>query len=657
VFWTECYLFPISIDRNSGDNATVETVGSTVKLVTLGALAVSAISALAQPLPEKVTFNKHIRPILSDNCFACHGFDKNTREAGLRLDTAEGASTPVDGRIPIAKGNADKSEVIKRILSTDAGELMPPPETHKKLTKHQKELLRRWIDQGAEYEAHWSFIPPKTPAIPSEWKGREIDYLVNQELSKKGFKPSPKAERWRLVRRLYLDLIGLPPSAKEMEAALEMDHDTLVNKLLASPHYGEKMAVSWLDLVRYADSVGYHGDQPVSVSPYRDYVINAFNQNMPFDRFTREQIAGDLIPNSTRDQKVASGYNRLNMTSEEGGAQAKEYLAKYSGDRVRTTSVVWMGATLGCAECHDHKFDPYTMRDFYSMAAFFSDIQEKGVYSARKRDPIMKVYSDAEVSEKVRLKKEISLTEAKIAKDPPGLAAAQKEWEASLKLTLNQNAFSNRILGEDEMKSIASAVVGTWEDVNVGQGPVYSGKTSRKQSVEGLGQHYVKFKDSHVFKAGDRVYTYVWIDETQPPATIMLQVLSEKSGGWNHRAFWGADEIHYGGIGKKNAAHRPKGNLPSSGQWAYLEVPIEELGLKAGDRCDGIAFTQFNGTAFWDQFGISSFSTTLPEEITGSVITALKVEEGQRSESQVQALRKAYRGLTPLLKKKPSTAC
>lgn len=361
----------------------------------------------------EVGFNEHIRPILSDKCFACHGFDANKREADLRLDQREGALDVINLEIP------EKSEMLERMLSHDPEEQMPPPETNKKITAADVALVTQWIKEGAKYESHWAYLSPESPKIPSDEKGSEIDFFVRRTLQEKGFEPAESAPKWRLVRRLYQDLVGLPPTTQEMRAGLAMSHEELVGHLLESPHYGERMAVPWLDLVRFADSVGYHGDQLAEVSPYRDYVIKAFNTNMRFDQFTREQLAGDLLPNPTEDQLVASGYNRLNMTSEEGGAQAKEYLAKYSGDRVRTTTTVWMGATVACAECHDHKFDPYTTKDFYSFAAFFADLEERGVYSARSRPPVLYMYTEEEKQQRVDLEKKIAEVKAQITKDMP----------------------------------------------------------------------------------------------------------------------------------------------------------------------------------------------------------------------------------------------
>ena len=342
-----------------------------------------AAPAAARP-QRKVDYNRDVRPILSENCFRCHGPDKETREAGLRLDGRDWAIE----KKAFVPGKAEESELVKRIFEQDPDEVMPPPQTHKKLTAAQKETLKRWIAEGAEYKPHWAYVPVARPELPSVrdagWVRNPIDRFILAELEAKGIKPSPEADRRTLLRRLSLDLTGLPPTPAEVEAFVNDSspdaYERQVDRLLASPRYGERMAVPWLDLARFADTVGYHGDQNQRIFPYRDYVINAFNSNKPFDQFTIEQLAGDLLPNPTTEQLVATGFNRLNMMTREGGAQPKEYLAKYQADRVRTVSTTFLGSTMGCAECHDHKFDPFTTKDFYAMEAFFADVKQWGVY-------------------------------------------------------------------------------------------------------------------------------------------------------------------------------------------------------------------------------------------------------------------------------------
>ena len=345
-----------------------------------------------EPLPDHVTFNAHIRPIFSNTCFACHGFDAKTREADLRLDTPEGgyAKLKDSEERAIVPGKPDKSAIMQRIESAVPDEAMPPPDFHKDLTAQQKSLIRAWIEQGAKYEQHWAFTPVVRAPVPAlaahaEEVANPIDAFVLATLEAGKIAPSPLADKATLLRRLTLDLTGLPPSREELDGFLaDTSSDAYakqVDRLLASPRYGERMAVPWLDVVRFSDTVGYHGDQNVRIFPYRDYVIKAFNDNKRFDQFTTEQLAGDLLPNASDEQRIATGFLRLNLMTREGGAQPKEYLAKSMGDRVRAVGAAWLGLTTGCAECHDHKFDPITAKDFYSLGAFFADVRQWGVYA------------------------------------------------------------------------------------------------------------------------------------------------------------------------------------------------------------------------------------------------------------------------------------
>jgi hypothetical protein len=331
-----------------------------------------------------IEFNRDIRPILSDKCFRCHGPDTASREADLRLDREETAKVDRGGRRAVVPFRPDASELIRRISSADREKKMPPVDSGKILDATEIELLRRWIANGAEWSLPWAYIAPKDAESPPvqnrEWPIHWIDRFIAARFESQGVTPSPQADKTTLIRRLSIDLIGLPPLPAEVDAFLADEspdaYERIVDRLLASPHFGERMAAYWLDLVRYADTVGCHGDQDQSISPYRDYVIAAFNDNLPFDQFTREQLAGDLLPGSTVNQKIATGYNRLLQTNHECGVQVKEWQAIYAADRVRNVSAVWMGATLGCAQCHDHKYDPYTQKDFYSLAAFFADVDE-----------------------------------------------------------------------------------------------------------------------------------------------------------------------------------------------------------------------------------------------------------------------------------------
>jgi hypothetical protein len=374
------------------------------------ALALTIASCVAGA--GEVRFNRDIRPILSDKCFKCHGPDANHRKADLRLDTLEGALADLGDYAAVVPGAPGKSELIARITTGDEDDVMPPPDTGKTLSDDEKKLFRDWIAQGGEYEAHWAYIPPKRPPMPTvsarAWPSGAIDRFILARIESANLSPSPQADAATLARRLHFDLTGLPPSprlAKRLASDTSPEaYARVVDELLASPRFGERLATYWLDLVRYADTVGYHGDQDHAITPYRDWVIKAFNDNLPFDQFTAEQLAGDLLPNATMNQKIASGYNRLLQTSHEGGVQKKEYLAKYSADRVRNVSNAWLGATMGCSECHDHKYDPFTQKDFYSLAAFFADVNDDKTFSGTntlptKREPELQVVSPLDVAQ------------------------------------------------------------------------------------------------------------------------------------------------------------------------------------------------------------------------------------------------------------------
>jgi len=336
--------------------------------------------------PEPVNFNRDIRPILAEKCLACHGRDPNALRAGLNLDRREIAiSQLVDGVHAIVPGHPDDSELVARI-NADPEERMPPVSSNKSLTPDEKDLLTRWIKEGAVYEPHWGFVAPVRPNLPAvkdaRWVRNDIDRFVLAELEKRGLHPSPAADKETMLRRVSLDLTGLPPTTAELDAFLADKspgaYEKVVDRLLASPRFGERMAMDWMDYSRYADSNGYQADFERFQWRWRDWVINAFNNNMPFDEFTVDQIAGDLLPNATQDQKVATGFNRNHRLNTEGGVIAEEWRVEGVIDRAATTSTVWLGLTAGCARCHDHKYDPISQKEFYSLAAYFNSVPETG---------------------------------------------------------------------------------------------------------------------------------------------------------------------------------------------------------------------------------------------------------------------------------------
>ena len=354
-------------------------------------LAVGTHSAPASEL----RFNRDIRPILSDRCFHCHGPDAAARKARLRLDDPASAFELRDGLAPIAPGAPDRSLLVRRITATDPEDMMPPPESHLALNDAEKQLLIEWIAQGAKYEPHWAFVSPARTTVPvvgnRDWPRDDLDRFVLARLEKVNLHPAPEADRSRWLRRVTFDLTGLPPTPEEIDSFLADESDTaherVVDRLLASPAFGERMAVPWLDAVRYADSYGYQSDLLSPTWPYRDWLVDAFNRDLPYDRFIIEQLAGDLLPDPTREQRLATAFNRLHRQTNEGGSIEEEWRLEYVADRVHTFGSVFLGLTLECARCHDHKFDPVSQRDYYSLAAFFNSIDESGTYDNTPRVP------------------------------------------------------------------------------------------------------------------------------------------------------------------------------------------------------------------------------------------------------------------------------
>ena len=342
-----------------------------------------------QRIPEKVDFNQHIKPILSDRCFACHGPDQKTLKADLRLDLEETAFAAIGDqkdRYAIVAGDVDASEIIHRIFSDDPEKIMPPPESNLTLSPYEKKLIEQWIEEGAEWKTHWAFIPPKKPEIPllkdRSWPKNELDHFVLAQMENHQLAPAPEASKEKLLRRLSFDLRGLPPTPEELSSFISQEgedaYEQWVDTYLASPHYGEHMAISWLDAARYADSHGYQDDRPRTMWPWRDWVVKAFNNNMPYDSFAIYQLAGDLLPNAGYEQKLATAFNRNHGITQEGGVVPEEYITEYVADRTNTMATTFMGLTMECARCHDHKYDPISTKEYYQSFAFFNTLDEQG---------------------------------------------------------------------------------------------------------------------------------------------------------------------------------------------------------------------------------------------------------------------------------------
>jgi hypothetical protein len=415
------------------------------RIPTIVVLVFWSLTCLADPTTaqdNKIDFNRDVRPILSDNCFLCHGPAESTREADLRLDDREAA---IDSGA-LLPGEPDDSEVIARLFADDEDILMPPPSSNKQLTEKQRNILKQWVAEGAEYQEHWSFVSPSKPAGDSNTPA--IDYFIEKQLASAGLKFSPPAELSTLLRRVTFDLTGLPPTVKQVDDFLSdaktrgnaVAYETAVDRLLASSAYGERMALAWLDAARYGDTSVMHADGPRNMWPWRDWVIKAYNDNMPFDQFTIEQLAGDLIPDATVDQKIASGFNRNHATSDEGGAFPEELRVEYVVDRVQTTSTVWLGLTMECAQCHDHKYDPISQKEYYQFYAYFNNTADPGMQTRKgNQAPVVNVVDQAR--------------EAKLAELQLKIDAAQKNIDAH-KSTI-EPAFIKWVAKETEQAKIA----------------------------------------------------------------------------------------------------------------------------------------------------------------------------------------------------------
>jgi cytochrome c553 len=405
----------------------------------------AAGAAQGPPAPQpRVEFNRDVRPILAGSCFACHGPDANKRKAKLRLDTEDGARADLGGRRAVVPGDPEASELIQRVSSDDDGERMPPVKAGHRLSPAQVETLRRWVAQGAAWQPHWALIPPERPAVPDvrrrDWPRGPIDRFVLARLEREGLEPAPEADRTTLIRRVTLDLTGLPPTPAEVDAFLADRapgaFERVVDRLLASPRFGERMAARWLDAARYADTNGYQSDGERFMWRWRDWVIDALNRNMPFDTFTVEQLAGDLLPSPTPGQVIATGFNRNHRGNAEGGIIPEEYAVEYVADRVETTSTVWMGLTVGCARCHDHKFDPITQAEFYRLFAYFNNVPEKGrAVKFGNSPPMVKAPTADQQARLAAVETALSAVERQFEALAPALAAAEAEWASGLKAT------------------------------------------------------------------------------------------------------------------------------------------------------------------------------------------------------------------------------
>jgi hypothetical protein len=574
-------------------------------LVVFGLLAQTANSA-----DKPVNYNRDIRPLLSNTCYKCHGPDANERQAELRLDTEAGAFAALDsGDHAVVRGKSADSALYQRLISKDEDERMPPADSGKQLTAAQIALIKRWIDEGAEWKSHWSFVKPESTQPPqvkhADRVRNGIDQFVIEQLVSEGLAPSPQADRTSLIRRATFDLTGLPPTLAEIDAFLTDKspgaYEKVVDRLLKSNAYGEQMTRHWLDAARYGDTHGLHLDNERSIWPYRDWLIGAFNQNMPFDQFTVEQLAGDLLPNPTLNQKVATGFNRCNVTTSEGGSIAEEYRVRYAVDRVKTIGTVWMGLSLGCTVCHKHKFDPISQQEFYQLFAYYANTADAAMDgNVILPPPAVKIPSPAQQQQKKKHEQRIAELQSEIRNQ-----VAAVKYEEPKQVTVVEPPKPREIVWVDDALPTASVPTGneqanSWKWVARAAGPVFSGEKSHTRTATGLSQHLFTGANPPLkVVEADTLFAYVYLDPRNPPKEIMLQF---NDGTWEHRAYWGDNRIPWGA--DNSPSRRKMGKLPEVGKWTRLEVDAQSLGLKPGAQINGWAFTQFDGTVYWDKAGV-----------------------------------------------------
>ncbi|MBL9183400.1 MAG: PSD1 domain-containing protein [Verrucomicrobiaceae bacterium] len=564
-----------------------------------------AAFATATAAEEPLSFNRDIRPILSENCFACHGFDSKKREAELRLDTPEGAYTAKDGAFPIKPGDLAKSEVWQRIITTDEDDLMPPPKSHKKLTQKQKDTLKLWIEQGAPYQKHWAFELPRMGAlqVPSAVENRpslsEIDAFLLDRLAKDKLTFADEADKETLIRRVSFTLTGLPPTLAEVDAFLkDGNYEAMVDRYMKSPRFGEEMARHWLDVARYADTHGLHLDNERNMWAYRDWVVRAFNENLPFDQFTVWQIAGDQLPNATRDQLIATGFSRCNVTTSEGGAIDEEYRHLYAVDRAATLTTAWLGLTGGCAQCHDHKYDPLTMSEFYSLYAFF--------YSSAD-PPMDKNINTTEPYLRLPTPEQQKAVDAAIAAESVTLkaldAAAQKAVFAE-KATSEAQTITQVIF--DDVFAYAAETRNTTRNASAWLNePAFSAKAGKRVLQLSNGQ----FSEENITPTltpvvlGDSPRFSLWVrlDPLNTPRTVSVELN-------NKRVVWGDGSV-FTGTAYAQEGDVVVGPLPKRGEWTQLSFdPAAVLGFKPGTRINVVSVQQFGGTAVFDRCEVSGQS-------------------------------------------------
>jgi hypothetical protein len=558
---------------------------------------------------DDIQFNRDVRPILAENCFACHGFDAKARKAKLRLDISEDAFAEHRDGFPIKPGDLKASEAWRRITATDADLVMPPPTSNKKLTAAQKEIVRKWIERGAKYQKHWSFEAISRPAVPeirnpkSEIRNPVDAFLVSR-LEKEGLKPNGEADRETLIRRVSFALSGLPPTVKEVDAFLADRspdaYERMVDRYLASPRFGEEMARHWLDVARYADTHGLHLDNERLIWEYRDWVVRAFNDNLPFDKFATWQLAGDLLPGSTPDQLTATGFNRCNVTTGEGGSIDAEWLYRNAVDRTSTAVQAFLGLTAGCAVCHDHKFDPISMKEYYSLYAFFYSSADPALDNnvnnttpfVKTPTPAQKAALEAAAKAEAGARKRLEATAAEADyTDPAGETPAPER--RAVADVLFDDTFPLAMTNRNTSRNAAEWVT----DPRFGP---KSGRRVLRQANSFFHEDVMQPRLRPVVVPGNGVFeAWVRLDPKQPPAALAVQLGGGKKMWWGQQPAGTSAEYGGGSLGTR------KGPLPAPGQWAKLSVGTAELELKEGQLIGSITLQEYGGVVWWDALALS----------------------------------------------------
>jgi len=614
---------------------------------------------------EEIDFNRDIRPILSDKCVFCHGPDKEQRQADLRLDTQEGALADLGGYAAIKPGDPAASELIKRIQSTDEYEQMPPPDSKRSLSAEEKQMLIDWIKQGAQFQEHWSLVKPGRPELPKvtdpNWPQNGVDHFILKRLEEQEMLPSSRAEKETLIRRVTLDLTGLPPTLEEVDAFLKDDspnaYEKVVDRLLKSPRYGEHMAAIWLDVARYSDSNGYQQERTRTMWPWRDWVIRAFNENMPFDQFTIEQLAGDLLENPTRDQLIATGFNRNHMLNGEGGRIAEESRVNYVIDRVNTTSTTWLGLTMACCQCHDHKYDPISQVEFYQFYDYFNHVDETGrVDAGGNAKPILDLPTEKQLQRETDLRTEIAGLQSERKK----LVSAEKisAWEETLRQKISSGESRQQWKSLIPQKFVSRN--GQSHEVKPGGSIFLSGKNPDKDIYEivypltettlsGLrldALHHESFTNGGLARSdsGNFVLTDISLVISAPDGTEVTPEIASAQAEFEQGSL--TIEKAYDGNSNTGWAVLNPGNMKIDRSAMFLlDAPIavaESSTLTVTLKFESPhKFHQMN----W--FRLSATSDTKPtldgkNEIPAEVLAALKLEPQNRSAELKAALNKFY---------------